>query len=238
MVIELIFRCLCVYFVVLLIMRIMGKREIGQLSLFDFVVLLLIADIAVMVIDHEESYLYFIPIVLLALVQKAFAMLSLRIPKLRKLLDGKPSYIIVDGKLNIQEMKKQKYNIDDLIVQMRLKNIRSISEIEYLILETNGEVSIFPKENINQGTTNSSSSNLLTNESSSETLNENNHNISPFPVIVSGEIVYENVELLKLDKKWIENKLKKKHLSISDVLYANYENGDLFIAQCCNRQYK
>ncbi len=73
----------------------------------------------------------------------------LKIPGLRDFFDGKESVIIIDGKVNIKEMRKQNYNFNDLVVQLRLKNIRSLSEVRYLILETNGEISVFKYDEFN-----------------------------------------------------------------------------------------
>jgi len=139
-----IIKIVAIYFIILLVMKFMGKREIGQLSLFDFIVILIIADISVSGMESEgQFFTHILGIFILGIIQKVLAFLSLRFQPIRSFFDGKQSLIIIEGKINIKEMRKQNYNIDDLIIQMRLKNIRSISEIRYLILEANGEISTF-----------------------------------------------------------------------------------------------
>lgn len=223
-----------IYFFILIVLKIMGKREIGQLSLFDFVILLLIADVAVMGIDNEEVPFYFflLAISILAAIQKILSFVLLKVPVLRDFFDGKESLIIIDGKVNIKEMRKQNYNFNDLVVQLRLKNIKSLSEVKYLILETNGEISVFKYDEISSPVSNVKSKNsdtAIKNDTAS--LNKNKE-IYPFPVILSGKICKDNIKLLNLDKKWILKKIKEKgYEEVSDIYYANYENGDLFILE-------
>jgi len=227
----------------------MGKREIGQLSLFDFVVLLLIADVAVTGIESTDIpfYIYLIGIVLLGVIQKLLAIVSLRVPKLRNILDGSDSVIIFEGKINLKEMKKQSYNIDDLIVHLRLKNVRSISEVRYAILEPNGEISLFKfsdfKGSSDTQTSASSMSktiNPITNNKSGEMINSskssnNNNEIYPFPLIISGSVNKTNLNLIKKDMTWLNKELHKQgYSSEKDVYFANYENGNLFIVQTCD----
>ncbi len=208
---KIIIKCVIVYFLVLLILKFMGKREIGQLSLFDFAVILIMADIMIIGIDSEDEpfYYYLIPIIILSFIQKLFAFLLLKIPKLRNFVDGKESIIIFKGELNISEMKKQNYNMDDLLVQLRAKGISSLSEVEYAILETSGHMSVFKKED---------------------------HPKIPFPIIMSGILIEENIQLLSLDKKWIKNQLNGK--KIEDILYANYENETLYFIPYMEKQNK
>ena len=208
---KIILKCIIVYFLILVILKFMGKREIGQLSLFDFAIILIIADIMVIGIDNNEEpfYYYLIPIIILSIIQKLLAFILLKIPKLRNYVDGKQSIIIYDGKLNTKEMKKQNYNVDDLLVQLRLKGIASFSEVQYAILETNGTISVFKHED---------------------------HPKNPFPVIISGELVQENIKLLSLKEEWIKEQLKGKE--IKDIMYANYENNNLYVIPYLAKQEK
>ena len=122
--IDIIWKTTLIYFVILLTLKFMGKREIGELSLFDFVVILLIADLSAVTLDNNMSFYYsIIPIAILAIIQKILAYLSLKSNIIRKIIDGKNSLIVYDGKLNIKEMRKQNYNVSDLLSQIRLKNV-------------------------------------------------------------------------------------------------------------------
>lgn len=230
-----------VYILILIVMKFMGKREIGQLSLFDFAVILIIADIAVIGLENKDDFLvYLMGIVLLGLIQKLLALIQLRFPKIRGIIDDKQSLIIIEGKLNIKEMKKQSYNIDDLIIQLRLKNIRSISEVRFLILETNGDISVFKYDEFKgQGNTQNVSTRTKnpTSNSVSNSLmkEETGKEIYPFPVIVSGEIVDDSLKILNISKDFVEKEIKRQgYKDIKEIYYANYEYGKLFIAKTCD----
>lgn len=231
---QILIKGILIYFIVLLIIRFMGKREIGQLSVFDFAILLIVADILVMGLSNEHPfYYYIIVIVSLSLIQKIIALLMMKWVNLRKVIDGNQSVIMMNGKLNIKEMKKQNYNIDDLIVQMRIKNISSLSEIKYLILETNGEISIYPFENpkISAPAT-SQVINVFRGSGGSDAVdNTSNNEIYPFPVIVSGKINQENLDLLKIDKQWVIQEVIKQGKTVEEIYYANYEYNSLFIVE-------
>lgn len=193
------------YFFIFLIYRIMGKREVGQLSITDLIVSLLIAELTVISIEnYEKSMLYsLIPIVILVLLQCILSYFSLKKPKFRIFLDGNPSLIIKNGKINYNEMLKQRYNLDDLLVQIREKGYRSIEEIEYAILESNGTLSVFPYDN--------------------------GKSPLPLPIILDGDIQEDTIKHLKKDKKWIYNILDKKNIKLEDVFFAFYKDKNVFI---------
>ena len=120
----------------------MGKREIGKLSVFDLTISTMIAEIAVFVIEDIERPIYdgVVPTATLVLIQVLVAEFSLKSRKLRLLMDGKPSILISDGKIHRSEMRKQRYNIDDLLQQLRGQNIDSPDDVEFAILETSGQL--------------------------------------------------------------------------------------------------
>ena len=142
--IKIVFRISFFYFFILLIYRMMGKREVGQLGIIDLIVSILIAELVVTsVTDPSVSILYsLVPVMCLVILQMLLSFTSLKSPKIRELLDGKPSFIIKYGKINYNEMIRQKYNLDDLLVQLREKGYRNVEDIEYAILENNGTFTI------------------------------------------------------------------------------------------------
>ncbi|WP_341281781.1 DUF421 domain-containing protein [Paenibacillus sp. FSL H8-0537] len=144
---TLVLRTVLIYFIVFLIMRFMGKREIGKLSVFDLVISVMIAEIAVIVIEDLDRTMWegIVPMVILMLVQVGMAFVALKNRKLRLLFDGKPSIIMAKGKLNRDVMRKQRYNLDDFMLQLRENQITRISDVEFAILETSGKLSIIPK---------------------------------------------------------------------------------------------
>ena len=203
--IVILLRTVIFYFFILLLYRIMGKREVGQLGIIDLIVSILIADLVVISIEnYNKSMLYtLIPISILAILQLILAFISLKKPKFRNFLDGNPSVIIKDGKINYKEMVKQKYNLDDLLVQIREKGYRSIEEIEYAILENNGTLSVF-------------------NYAKEKTP-------LPLPLILDSNIQTDILKHLKKDEKWVYNLLQKKNININEVFYAFYKDKNIFI---------
>lgn len=144
----LIWKTIFLYVVVFLVFRIMGKREIGELSLLDLVVFIMIADIAVIGIENYDGGIVeaVLPIATLFVIQMTIAFASLKIPFLRKVIDGEPTFLIHNGKINQKAMKKLRYNLDDLLMQLREKGVRKISEVEFGIVEASGKLSVYEFE--------------------------------------------------------------------------------------------
>lgn len=202
-----IFRTIFFYFVVLILYRVMGKREVGQLGIVDLIVSILISQlVAISIENYDETMLIsLIPIVLLTLLQLLFAYLALKVPKTRSFLDGKPSVLIKHGRINFKEMCKQKYNLDDLLMQLRENGVRNLEEVEYAILETSGNLSLFKK-------------NILSIPTS-----------YPFAIIVDGRIQDDVLVELKKNREWLFNILDKKDIELENVFYAFYKGNKTFI---------
>lgn len=200
-------RTIFFYFFIFIVYRIMGKREVGQLGIIDLIVSILIAELVVISIENYDNniFLSIVPILTLLILQVTLAFLSLRKPKFRIFLDGNPSIMIQNGKVNYKEMLKQKYNLDDLLVQLRDKGYRSIEEIEYAILENSGTLSVFPYPK------------------------DKNKTPLPLPLILDGHIQTETLKRLNKTESWVKELLKNKHLHIKDVFYAFYKDNNIFI---------
>ena len=181
----------------------MGKREVGQLGIIDLIVSVLIAELVAISLDNTKTSIFMaiIPIILLVICQIVMALLSLNKKSVREMFDGKPSVVINNGKLQIKEMIKQRYNLDDLLTQLREEIFKSISEVDYAILETSGKLSVFKKENSKKVT-------------------------FPLPLIVEGKIEYDNLKLLNKDTNWLLNNLKT---DISNVFYGFYKENNIYI---------
>ena len=201
--ITLIFKTIFLYILVAFIFRILGKREVGQLGTFDLVVFILIADLVAMAIEHKKFIYYVIPIVLLILLEIIVAKLSLKNEKFRNLVDGKPTFIIKDGIINFSNMVNQRYTLDDLLLQLRQKNIKSIEEVDYAILETNGRLSVFKKEF--------------------------DKSLYPMPIILDGKVQFDSLIAIKKSKRWLLNILLNKNIKINDIFYAFCKNKELYI---------
>ncbi|GIO34893.1 hypothetical protein J2TS6_60340 [Paenibacillus albilobatus] len=142
-----IFRTVLMYFVIYLTLRIMGKREIGKLSIFDLVISIMIAEIGVFVLEDIKRPVFdgIVPMVTLVIIQLLIALVSLKSRKVRLWFEGEPSILVARGKLNREEMRKQRYNLDDLLLQLRGKNIQNIADVEFAILENSGQLTVIPK---------------------------------------------------------------------------------------------
>lgn len=194
------------YLLITVVYRIMGKREIGELSIMDFIVSIFIAELAAISIENynDNMFLSIIPITVLVVLQIFSAKLSLKSENVRSLIDGNPSVIINRGKVNFEEMLKQRYNLDDLLTQLRAKSIKSIEEVDYAILETSGKLSIFKRE-------------------------DDKSHTYPLPVIIDGKIQEDVLIQIGKDKKWIEESLKKEEYLLEDIFYGFYRNKRLFL---------
>lgn len=199
-------RTVVFYIVITTIYRFMGKREIGQLGMVDLIVSILIAELAAMAIENrsESIFLSLLPIALLVIIQVGMSYISLKNSKIRNLFDGNPSVIINSGKINFNEMVKQRYNIDDLLTQLREKHIRSIEEVDYAILETSGKLSVFKKD--------------------SKLFGE-----YPMPLILDGEIDYDTLRQINKEESWLMDMLEKENVLLEDIFYAFYRNKKLFL---------
>lgn len=200
-------RTIFFYFLIFVVYRIMGKREVGQLGIIDLIVSILIAELVIIGIENynDDIFISIVPILILLVLQVSLAFLSLRFAKFRIFLDGNPSIMIKNGKVNYKEMVSQKYNLDDLLVQLREKGYRSIEEVEYAILETSGNLSVFPFPKGKKSTP------------------------LPLPLILDGDIQMDTLKIINKDKKWVYNILKNKGILLEEVFYAFYRDNNFFI---------
>ncbi|WP_404329392.1 DUF421 domain-containing protein [Mesobacillus maritimus] len=202
---SIIFRTLILYAVILTIFRVMGKREIGELSLLDLVVFMMIAEMAAIAIEKNDEPLIksLVPMLLLVGVQFILAYISLKSKRFRLLVDGKPSIIINKGKIDEHEMRKQRYNFDDLLLQLREEGVSDIEDVDYAILETSGKLSIFKK---------GVKSNLA------------------LTLIIDGAVQKENLDVIGKSKAWLYDQLTKKgYPEIDQISFCNYnENKNKF----------
>ncbi len=200
-----IFKTLFIYVLVAIIFRVMGKREVGQLGTFDLVVFILIAELVALALEHKDGFLInLVPVIILVLLQIVIAKISLKSVKFRNFVDGKPVIIIKKGIVNFKNMVEQRYTLDDLLLQLREKDVRSLDEVDYAILETNGKLSVFKKDDKDKKT-------------------------YPLPIILDGKVEFDNLYAIGKTKTWLLNTLIEKNISATDVFYAFTKNGELYI---------
>lgn len=198
----------------------MGKREIAKLSPFDFVVAIIIAELAAIPMEDPDIPLShgIIPITVLGVLEVSFSLIALKSMFIRTLIYGKPQIVIARGEILIDEMRKNRYNLTDLLSQMREQGYANIDDIEYAILEGSGKLSILPKPSKRPVTP--------------EDLNlQTKFEGLPVPVIMDGQILKEGLKILKLSKQDLETKLKKQgYKSPQKILFATIDpNGQLFV---------
>ncbi|CCY79531.1 uncharacterized protein BN801_00810 [Mycoplasma sp. CAG:877] len=194
------------YLLITIVYRLMGKREIGELSIMDFIVSIFIAELAAISIENynDSMFLSIIPIGVLVALQIITSKISFKSEKVRSVIDGNPSVIINRGKINFEEMLKQRYNLDDLLTQLRAKSIKSIEEVDYAILETSGKLSIFKREDDKSRT-------------------------YPLPVIIDGKVQEDVLIQINKSKSWLEENLKREGYLLEDIFYGFYRNKRLFL---------
>lgn len=238
-------RTVIMYFAAFGVMRIMGKREIGELSIFDLVISIMIAEIAVFALEDLKRPLYegLLPMVILLMIQILLAVLSLRFRKVRVWVDGRPSIIVRNGKIDRAEMKKQRYNLDDLLMQLRSNNIDSLSDVEFAVLETSGQLSVIPKDSTQSGGGSDSSSSDSINSSDSGNADTSKQNeessISskvrleplPLPLIMDGQVEEANLQQIGKTRFWLKNQIHSKGIDdFKDVFFCSIDHrGRLYI---------
>lgn len=193
MYLKIISKTLFLYFFIILVYRIMGKKEVGKLGIVDLIVSILIAELAALSIEEYDGSILVsvIPILCLVVVQIIFGYFGLKSSKLRNMLDGKPAVIIKNGKLNFKEMVKLRYSLDDLVSQLREQGIMNIEDVNYAVLENNGKLSVFKEEK--------------------------NY---PLPLILDGQIDYSVLKEIKKNEKWLNLILEKNKIALNNVFYA------------------
>lgn len=198
------FRTIILYWVILGILRIMGKREVGELSIFDLVVFLLIAEVAAFALDDPNSNFIhaIVPMVVLLIIQIGVSYFSLKSKKFRDAMEGKPSIIMKEGIIIEKEMRKQRYNLDDLLQQLREQQIGSVQSVSYAFLEPSGNLSIFKKESEQY----------------------------VFPLIIDGEIQQDHLERIGKSEKWLREELEKQSImNVEKIFYCSFEEDALYI---------
>lgn len=202
-----IFRTVFFYFFVVIAYRIMGKREISQLQVIDLIVSILMAELIAISIENinEPITLAIFPIIALVILEVILAKFSLKSKKFNETMTGKPSMLIINGKINFKELIKNRYTLNDLLLELRQNSIKSISDVEYAVLEANGKLSVFKY-------------NIFKTKSD-----------YPMPLIIEGDIQEDTLKNLKKSKEWLVNKIHSKGMLINDIFYCFYKNNKVYI---------
>lgn len=206
----------CILFI---ITRLLGKKQISQLTYFDYMIGITIGNIAAAVsIDPQISFQNgIISMIIWALFPFLFYYISKKSFFGRRLLDGIPTILVQNGKIIEKNLNVVKFTVNDLLEELRLKDIFNLEDVEYAILETNGKVSVLKKSD--KQTVTASQMNISTEYQGINAI-----------IILDGHFMEANLSLSNLDKAWVYYELKKHNInSEKDVLIATYVNGTLHI---------
>ena len=205
---TLILRAIIIYLIVLVVLRLMGKRQIGDMQPCELVITLVIADLACIPMSETTiPILYGItPLLTLVVLHFIMTLLSRKSLFLRKLINGKPVIVIDKSGINYKALKALNMTLNDLTEALRVANCFSFNDVAYAILETNGNLSVLPKISTQPVTNNNMKLNLP-------------ENTLQVMLINDGKISYENLNLLNIKEDFIKNILKKENVkTIKDVL--------------------
>ncbi|MGE5551753.1 MAG: YetF domain-containing protein [Bacteroidota bacterium] len=215
-------RTLILYFLVVLVMRLMGKRQIGQLQPFELVVAIMLSELAAVPMQDRDLPLStgIIPMLTLLIAQIGLALLSLHSQWFRRLLCGTPSILIENGRIRQHELTRLRYNLNDLLEQLRAKNFANLEDVEFAVLETNGDLSIIPKSQHRPLTP--ADLNLPT-----------RYEGLPLDLIVDGNINRDNLRRAGLDEDWLRGQLSRFGIaSPREVFFATLDTeGHLYFTK-------
>ena len=218
--IEVIGRVLISFGVLLLMTRIMGKKQVSQLTYFNYITGITIGAVAASItidtsIDMSDG---FTSIVCWSLLTVLVSYINLKSPKARILLDGQPTIVIKNGKILEKTLAGLRLNMDDLSMLLREKNIFSTQEVDYAVLEPDGQLSVLKKVDQQSVTKKDLKVEAV------EPL------YVPTEIIVDSKVIIRNLEELDLSQNWLEKQLHQSDVSLQDVFYAEIQSdGTLYI---------
>ena len=219
-------RTVILYFLLVFIFRFIGKKQIGEMQPGELVLAMMMSDLATVPMQSIGNPLLngIIPIFVLAIIEISVTFISQKSIFLRKAVTGSPSLIINKGKIEIEEMKKMRINIDDLYEQLRSSGYMSVSEVEFAILETNGQLSVVPKWENRPVTLKD-----LKKLQKKATLPRN--------IIKDGIIDENNLKIINKNHRWLKNILNSYEIQKPEevFLFTSDGEGDNFIQRKENK---
>ncbi len=213
------FRTTFLYILVIIALRIMGKRQIGELQPSELVVTIMISELASIPMQETGIPLIhgILPIVTLIILEIVFSFLTLKSEKMRQAISGTPSILIHNGKIEEKEMEKLRFNMDDLMEELRANNCPNIADVEFAILETSGQLSVIPK---------SQKRPVVAEDLNIDTKYEG----LPLALIADGKVKTNNLSHINLSTEWLKTELGKFGIqNVKDVFFASLDTqGNLF----------
>ncbi|WP_342420027.1 DUF421 domain-containing protein [Paenibacillus sp. FSL H8-0168] len=218
---EVAIRTLMAVAILFLITKILGKRQVSQLSLFEYITGITIGNLAATIPMEREStwYLGLIALSVWVLTTLGIEYLQIKSKKIRDITDGRTTILIKDGKILEDNLRKERLTLDELMEQLRSKNVFKVSDVEFALMETSGEVNV-----------------LLTKDKQPVTLKDLNMQQlpekEPTAVIMDGQLMEQQMAYMGITQQWLDAKLKEKSLTVKDVFFAQVDpQGELYIDQ-------
>ena len=212
------FRAIILYLIVLIVMRLMGKREIGQLQPFELAISIMIADLASIPMTEIGIPIFngITPILGLLVMHLIISVVNLKSLKAREIICGKPNILIYRGKINEKALKKERFTINELQERLRGNNVVNLGDVEYAILETSGEVTVIQKPE------------------KRNTIPED-FNITPdyegipYDLVIDGKIMNQNLKIIGKNYEWLKKEVKKFNINPEEALVVTIDGkGQIF----------
>lgn len=211
-------RSIVLYILVLVVMRLMGKREIGQLQPFELAISIMIADLASIPMTEIGIPITngIIPILGLLIMHLIISIINMKSIKAREIICGKPRILIYRGKIDEKALIKERFTINELEERLRGNNIMNLGDIEYAILETSGQVTVIPKPE---------KRNVI-----AEDLNITpEYEGIPYDLVVDGKVMNKNLKKIGKDYNWLKKEVRKFNMNPEEALIVTYDGkGQIF----------
>lgn len=200
------FRAVILYVIIIISMRLMGKRQLGELQPSELVITLLMSNIATLPVEDTNipMIMGIVPIFTLVCLDVFLSHLSMKSRKLRKLISGSPKIIISEGKIDKKIMRDLRFTIDDLTAALRSVSVFDINDVQLAVVETTGKISVYQKQEVQPVTAGYFDKNIKNND-------------PPQLIIDDGDIAPKALAFLGFDKKWLDNILAKEKLTSDNV---------------------
>lgn len=207
-----VFRAFFLYIFVIVVMRIMGKREIGQLQPYELAITMIISELVALPMENNGIPLLsgVIPILVITFTQMLLSYLTTKSQWIQDVISGTYSVIVENGKMIEKNMAEQKYTITELLEQLRMNGVTKISDVQYAILETSGELSIILKEAKRPVT-------------AEQMMVNTDYEGLPINLIMDGKLVDKNLSSANMTKDDVNKILEENVLKIEDVFYLNVD---------------
>ncbi len=211
-------RSILLYIIVLIVMRVMGKREIGQLQPFELAISIMIADLASIPMADVGIPISngIIPILGLLVMHLIISFMNIKSMKIRGVVCGKPSILIYRGKIDEKALKKERFTLNELQERLRGNNVFNLGDVEYAILETSGQITVIQKPN--KRTTIPEDFDIMP-----------EYEGIPYDLVVDGKIMYENLKQIGKNEIWLEKQVEKFKMKPEEALIVTYDGkGQIF----------